>query len=55
MIKNDLNDKLYIGQTTETLEQRFSRHCGYQLNDKTHLHRAIKKYGWENFDHEIVA
>ena len=32
-ITNDINDKIYIGQTTESLKQRFNRHCGYQLND----------------------
>ena len=25
-----INNKMYIGQTTETLKQRFSRHMGYQ-------------------------
>ena len=28
-ILNDINDKVYIGQTTESLENRFKRHCGY--------------------------
>lgn len=48
-ITNLINNKIYIGQTTETLAQRFSRHCGYQLNDGTYLHTAMKKYGVENF------
>lgn len=48
-ITNILNNKIYIGQTTETLKQRFKRHCGYQLNDGTYLHKAMKKYGIENF------
>ena len=48
-ITNLINNKIYIGQTTETLAQRFKRHCGYQLNDNTYLHRAMKKYGVENF------
>ena len=53
-ITNDINDKIYIGQTTESLKQRFNRHCGYQLNDNTHFHRAMKKYGIEHFSIELV-
>ena len=48
-ITNNLNNKIYIGQTTETIQKRFQRHCGYQLNDNTYLHRAMKKYGCDNF------
>lgn len=48
-ITNRINNKIYIGQTTETIEKRFKRHCGYQLQDNTYLHRAIKKYGADNF------
>lgn len=45
-----INNKIYIGQTTETLEQRFSRHIGYQKNEHdTKFYRAIRKYGIDNF------
>lgn len=44
-----LNNKIYIGQTTETLQKRWKRHIGYQLNDGTYLHNSMKKYGVENF------
>lgn len=27
------NNKIYIGQTSESLKQRFSRHMGYQKDD----------------------
>lgn len=53
-ITNDINDKIYIGQTTETLEQRFARHCGYQLKDDTYLHRAMSKYGIQHFSIKLV-
>lgn len=53
-ITNDINNKIYIGQTTESLEHRFARHCGYQLQDDTYFHRAIKKYGKEHFKIELV-
>ena len=53
-ITNKLNGKVYIGQTTEGIEKRWKRHCGYQINDGTYFHNAIKKYGAENFTIEII-
>ena len=50
-IKNDINDKVYIGKTVYTVNQRFKRHLqdarNYKCNSK--LHRAILKYGEEHF------
>ena len=54
-ITNDINNKIYIGQTTESLEHRFTRHCGYQLQDDTYFHRVIKKYGKEHFKIELIC
>lgn len=45
-----INKKVYIGQTTETIEYRFKRHMGYQKDSfDTKFYRAIRKYGTENF------
>lgn len=44
------NQKIYTGQTSETLEKRFSRHIGYQKDEHdTKFYRAIKKYGPDKF------
>lgn len=44
------NNKVYIGQTSETLKQRFNRHMGYQKDEHdTKFYRAVRKYGKENF------
>ena len=44
------NNKIYIGQTNETIEKRFKRHMGYQKDDHdTKFYRAVRKYGTENF------
>lgn len=50
---NLINGKTYIGQTKQSLEQRDYKHIT-QLNDNTYFHRAIKKYGRENFSLELV-
>lgn len=50
-----VNNKVYIGQTTESLKQRFSRHMGYQKNDHdTKFYRAVRKYGVDNFYIEML-
>lgn len=54
IIKNTLNDKVYIGQTTATLQERFHRHTVSQLDYPDHFHRALKKYGIENFYIELL-
>ena len=43
--------KVYIGITSKTIQER--KNCGYGHN--TYLKNAIKKYGWKNFKHEILA
>ena len=50
---NQLNNKIYIGQTTTSMEDRLKKHLN-QLDDNTYFHRAIQKYGIENFSLEIV-
>ena len=46
-----INNKVYVGQTSESLKQRFSRHMGYQKNEHdTKFYRAVRKYGVENFE-----
>lgn len=48
------NNKRYIGITRQNPpEKRWgSNGCGY--NDNEHFRRAISKYSWDNFKHEIL-
>lgn len=50
-IKNDVNEKLYVGKTIYSIENRFKRHLQDAHNHKynSKLHRAILKYGDEHF------
>lgn len=52
---NNLNGKVYIGQTVRDLNIRINRHLqDAKYENKTIFHRAINKYGKENFDWFIV-
>lgn len=55
-ITNKINGKCYIGKTTKTVEWRWKIHIRHSKFDNDHLlfHRAIKKYGVENFILEII-
>lgn len=48
------NGKIYIGQTCQTLNKRF-RHDGVGYKGSTYFIRAIEKYGWDNFEHFVIA
>lgn len=55
-ITNILNGKLYIGQTTKTLDQRIQTHRNSMVSMvDTHLYNAMRKYGWDNFKFEEIA
>ena len=52
IITNSINDKVYIGQTIQTLKSRWQEHCRKSCSkNETNMHikRAIYKYGKENF------
>ena len=60
-ITNLINNKIYIGQTNITIEERFKQHIYNSFNHKQNkdeydypVHRAIRKYGKENFTIEIL-
>lgn len=49
---NKVNDKRYIGITSQTPSRRFRKGEGYRYC--TLFYRAIQKYGWNNFEHNII-
>ena len=51
--KNKVNGKVYIGITGRIPEDRWSINgCGYKSSP--YFNSAIKKYGWDNFEHNIL-
>lgn len=57
-VTNKINGKIYIGQTIQSVKDRWYRHCGKSGISKaelnTHFKRAILKYGKENFLIETI-
>ncbi len=52
--RNLLNNKVYIGITCKTPNQRWQNGEGYRENH--HFYNAIQKYGWnEGFEHIVLA
>jgi group I intron endonuclease len=54
-ITNIITDDTYVGQTTKTLARRFSVHkCNARCGTDTHLYRAMRRYGEQNFKAEVL-
>lgn len=51
--KNKINNKKYIGITSRNPEQRWG-HNGNNYKTTPHFYAAIQKYGWDNFEHNIL-
>ena len=54
--RNMINNKAYIGITCQNIEKRWGKngHC-YTENNQSVFCYAIKKYGWDNFEHIVWA
>lgn len=52
LITNKINNKKYVGKTTQSIEKRWQEHISDSKREKCEirpLYRAIRKYGIENF------
>ena len=53
IITNDINDKVYVGQTLRDLQVRYSEHC-YDTRSTSSIHQAIQKYGVSHFNIAVL-
>ena len=56
-IVNDINDKVYVGKTLKTPQERFREHCHESKKkrcEKRPLYSAMNKYGIEHFSVETI-
>ena len=49
---NQINGKIYIGQTCQNPENRWRMGEGYK--GSTYFYHAIQKYGWSQFKHIVL-
>lgn len=56
LAKNLINNKVYIGQTINSLTRRKGSHllAARMLKDNLYFHQAIRKYGEESFEWKIL-
>lgn len=55
-IVNLINGKIYIGQTSRTIEQRYKEHLNeaFKYNNSKPLYQAMRKHGAQNFKIECL-
>ena len=51
--RNKINNKCYVGKTCQKPKTRWGKD-GWHYHEQPYFYRAIKKYGWNNFDHIIL-
>lgn len=55
LIKNEVNNKMYIGQTIQPVEKRFKQHLKLlETNEKQAISKAIKSIGKDKFSYEVL-
>jgi group I intron endonuclease len=55
--ENKINGKCYVGQTRVNLPNRKSQHKFHSIHNTSNslFHKAIKEYGWENFEWRVLC
>lgn len=56
LIRNKVNGKVYVGQTTRSVKRRWSRHLSLAATGvERPLYKAIRKYGAEQFEIAVLG
>lgn len=51
---NKINGKIYIGLSNDIQRRKNEHLTKANANDKVYFHQAIRKYGINNFDFEVL-
>jgi len=54
LLHNNLNGKVYVGQTVRPLAMRWKWHKGDRLKPRNAIAQALRRYGVENFSVEMI-
>lgn len=54
VVRNDVNNLVYVGQTTRAVEERFKEHCHPGKANTEFFARAIQEIGREHFYVEVL-
>jgi hypothetical protein len=54
VLENKINNRLYVGQTYNSYTARWSEHKKSVNKLDYPIYRAIKKYGWDNFNKYVI-
>lgn len=55
MYTNNINNKVYIGQTNRPKIRQVEHKChSLKRGTSTHFYNAVRKYGWDNFKYSIL-
>ena len=56
IITNDVTDKVYIGQTIQSIETRFKQHIWESLSGRrqSKLYKAMREIGFEHFNIDLI-
>lgn len=52
---NVINGKIYVGQTCRKVKRRWGNETGYAYKRNKKFYEDIQKFGWDNFEHLILA
>src|ERR1700733_9975387 len=54
LVTNTVNNKVYVGKTSQKLVRRWKHHVSHAPDNDYHFHRAIMKYGPEAFTIQVL-
>lgn len=54
IVNDESVEKSYVGQTKNNLQRRWENGDGYTRKQDHKMSRAIHKYGWDSFNHEVL-